>query len=128
MAPKVSPLKGMSVADWVKKKSKGWQQKTVNALIKTVKAAAPGAVFEIKWGQPVFSSNGPLGWIRPAKEHVTLGFWRGAELDDPNGVLEGGARMKHLKVGEGELDAALVKRFVRQAVALNAEKGDPTRR
>ena len=51
-------------------------------------------------------------------------------MEDTHEALEGeGTRMKHVKVR----DAAAIPRdaisdYVRQAVALNAEKGDPTRR
>ncbi len=129
MAPKVSPSKGMKVSDWVKKKSGGWQQKKLNALIAAVKKAAPAAELEIKWGQPVFSAGGPLGWLRPAKAHVTIGFWRGAELDDEGGVLEGGPRMKHLKLHEDDpVDPRQISAWVRQALQLNRSKGDPTKR
>lgn len=128
--PKASPLKGMKVADWVKQKSTGWQQKKLNALITAVKKAAPGAQLQIKWGQPVFSAGGPLGFMRPAKAHVTIGFWRGAELDDPSGVLEGdGTRMKHLKLKEEDaVDAKQIATWVKQAMELNRTKGDPTKR
>ena len=127
---KVSPAKGMKVTDWVKSKSAGWHQKKLNALIAAVKQAAPKAEFAVKWGQPVFSVNGPVGFLRPAKAHVTLGFWRGAELDDPDGVLEGsGSRMKHLKLGEDDaVDPKRIAAWVKQCVALNKTKGDPTAR
>ena len=129
MAPKVSPSKGMKVSDWVKKKAGAWQQKKLTALIAAVKKAAPKAELQIKWGQPVFSEGGPLGWLRPAKAHVTLGFWRGAELDDDDGLLEGGPRMKHLKLREEDpVDARRIQAWVKQALALNRAKGDPTSR
>lgn len=44
--------------------------------------------------------------------HVNVGFFRGAELDDPDGLLEGtGKLMRHVKLGAGrEVDArALTK-------------------
>jgi hypothetical protein len=77
----------------------------------------------------VFSANGPFAFIKPAKNHVTIGFWRGADLDDPRGLLEGnGVRMKHLKIpAPGTFDRAVLTAFVKQAVTLNAQKGDPTR-
>ena len=127
---KVSASKGLSVDDWVKQKSTGWQQKKLKALIGAVKKAAPDAELAIKWGQPVFSANGPLAFLRPAKAHVTLGFWRGAELKDPDGVLEGdGQRMKHWKLGEDDaVDSKRVAAWVKEATELNRSKGDPTRR
>jgi hypothetical protein len=44
-------------------------------------------------------------------------------------VLEGdGDRMKHIKLRSASLDQPLLRDFIRQAVALNAAKGDPTKR
>jgi hypothetical protein len=128
VTPKVSPLRGMSVEDWVATKTEGWQKSVVTRLVRLVKRVAPEATVAIKWGQPVFEHHGPMAFIKPAKAHVTFGFWRGAELTDAAGVLEGGERMKHVKVTSlGGLDEPALETFVREACALNASKGDPTR-
>ena len=68
--------------------------------------------------------------MKGAKKHLTFGFWRGIELDDPQGKLEGsGEKMRHLKIKSlQELDTALITGYLRQAVALNAEKGNPTQK
>jgi hypothetical protein len=77
----------------------------------------------------VFHEIGPFAFIKPAKNHLTVGFWRGAELDDPERVLVGGDRMRHLKLmGPNDLDERQLVRFVKNAVTLNRQKGDPTKR
>ncbi len=127
--PKVSALRGMSVDGWVAAKAKGWQSDVVQRIFDVMREAVPAATVSIKWGQPVFESNGPLAYVRVAKAHVTLGFWRGAELKDPKGVLEGsGTRMAHVKLGQDGFDAKLLTGFAKEAAKLNASKGDPTRR
>ncbi len=127
--PKTSPLKGTSVDAWVKAKTSGWHAQVIGRLIALAKRAAPDATVSIKWAQPVFELNGPFAFIKPAKGHVTFGFWRGAELGDPAGALEGGDRMKHVKITEADgLNEARLAAFVREAVALNRAKGDPTKR
>jgi hypothetical protein len=127
--PKVSPLRGMAVADWVKSKTKDWQTPIVNRLLDIVKRGAPQSTVSIKWGRPVVELGGPLAWIMPASAHVTFGFWRGAELSDAANVLEGGARMKHLKIRQTDaLDEKRLVAFVREAADLNRKKGDPTKR
>ena len=127
---KVSPSKGMTVDAWVKAKTKGWQGEMVNKLLKVARSAAPGAEIAIKWNQPVLVHNGPVAYIKPASAHVTFGFWRGGELDDPEGMLEGsGDRMKHIKLrGPHDARHPAVRGFVRHAASLNRAKGDPTRR
>jgi hypothetical protein len=126
---KVSPLRGTLVDDWAKKLT-GWQADAVKIIRALVARHAPGATLVVKWGQPVWEQNGPFAWLKPAAKHVSFGFWRGAELDDPDGHLEGaGDRMRHLKVtSTAGLKALPVADFVKQAVALNGAKGDPTKR
>ncbi len=127
--PSISPLRGMAVDEWVKKKAGGWHGQVVEQLIALVRKAAPDATASIKWAQPVFEVGGPFAFIKVAKAHVTFGFWRGAELKDPNSVLEGGAVMRHMKIASTEdVDEKVIASFVRQAVALNHAKGDPTAR
>jgi hypothetical protein len=126
---KVSPLKGMPVAEWVKTKMKGWQSDVVSRLLAAAGRAAPDATVSIKWGQPVFEHGGPVAFIKPAKAHITFGFWRGAELKDAAGILEGGSRMKHMKIDSpAALDEARVVAYFREAVELNRRKSDPTKR
>ncbi len=127
---KVSPLRGMSVADWTKKHTSGWQTEAVTRLVGIVRAAAPEAVHAIKWSQPIFEHNGPFAFIKPAKAHLSFGFWRGADIEDrTGGKLERGDRMGHVKFrAVGEIDDAALRDMVRQAVRLNAELGSPTKR
>jgi hypothetical protein len=126
---KESPLKGMPVEQYIATKMTGWQAETAKKLVALVRATAPEANVAVKWGQPVFELNGPFAYLKPAKAHLTFGFWRGAELDDPERLLSGGDRMSHLKLVEpGTHDARALRALVRQAVKLNREKGDPTKR
>jgi hypothetical protein len=120
---------GKSVDDYVGSLS-GWQREAVEALRALAREAAPGAGESIKWGQPVYEQNGPVAWMKAHASSVNFGFWRGAELDDPAGLLEGeGDRMRHVKVREGAaLPAEELRRLIGEAVRLNQEKGDPTRR
>lgn len=127
--PKVSPLRGMPVDEWIAKKASGWHKTVVDRLLRLVRKSAPAASVSIKWGQPVVEHGGPMAFIKVAKAHVTFGFWRGAELTDDAGVLEGGERMKHVKITSPDaIDERMLSAFVKQAAALNAAKGDPTRR
>lgn len=49
-----------------------------------------------------------FAYVNTFKSHVNVGFFRGAVLDDPDGLLDGsGKRMRHVKVTPGrEPDAA----------------------
>ena len=127
--PKVSPLRGTNVDDWAKKLT-GWQADAMKIIRALVSRHAPDATLVMKWGQPVWEQNGPFAWLRPAAKHVSFGFWRGAELNDPDGHLEGeGDRMRHLKMTSAkDVETLPIEGFVKQAIALNGSKGDPTKR
>ena len=125
----VSELRGVSMETW-SKRLKGWHVDALRIIRALVARHAPAATLSIKWGQPVWEHKGPMAFARPAKNHLTFGFWRGAELKDPDGVLEGdGDRMRHVKITSAEHAYSLpLEDFVKQAVKLNEKKGDPTKR
>ena len=54
--------------------------------------------------------DAPFAYVAAFKAHVNVGFFQGASLDDPHGLLEGsGKRMRHVKLrwGAPVNDAAL---------------------
>jgi hypothetical protein len=54
--------------------------------------------------------DAPFGYVNSFKSHVSVGFFYGALLEDPAGLLEGsGKRMRHVKLGPARQlsDAAL---------------------
>lgn len=104
-----------------------WRATTVAQLRRVVDDAAPEAKGTIKWAQPVWESNGPFAYVKAFGRSVNIGFWRGVQLDDPAGILEGdGDRMKHVTLREGDLvPADALGGFVRQAIELNRELGSP---
>lgn len=106
-----------------------WQQDLLKEVRGIIKEAAPEADESIKWAQPVYESNGPFAYIKAFKSHVNFGFWRGIDLDDPTGLLEGsGDKMRHVKLtGPEDIQAAEFKAFVKGAITLNQTKGDPTK-
>jgi len=105
------------------------QAKIVSALRKVILKAAPEAEESFKWAQPVYESGGPFCYIKAFKSSVNFGFWRGVDLDDPDGRLEGsGQKMRHVKIEQSsQIDEKAFAAFVQQAIRLNAIKGDPSR-
>ena len=106
-----------------------WQGDIVSEVRRILLQAAPEADEAIKWAQPVYSLNGPFAYIKAFKSVVNFGFWRGADIDDPGGLLQGsGEKMRHIKLIDlGEIDEPAFTDFIQQAVKLNLTKGDPTR-
>ena len=58
-----------------------------------------------------------FAYVNAFTAHVNVGFFRGAELPDPDGLLEGDGRfMRHVKLGPGrEVDAAALTDLIETA-------------
>ena len=59
----------------------------------------------------------PFGYVNVFKAHLNVGFYFGAELPDPAGLLEGsGKRMRHVKLKPGrELDSSALMSLITAA-------------
>lgn len=67
-----------------------------------------------------------FAYVNAFKAHVNVGFYQGASLADPAGLLEGaGKRMRHVKVRWGEpVDAGALNALIAAAYAdINARQG-----
>ncbi len=106
-----------------------WQQEVSRALRKLILETAPEAAEAVKWSHPVFELGGPFAYIHPYENHINFGFWHGASLPDPRGLLEGsGDEMRHVKLtGMRDLNQAALRELIRAAVDLNRTLGDPIR-
>jgi hypothetical protein len=105
---------------------------TVEAAIRTVKAAAPKADEITYRSRPPRSSSAMWKLVRYAVDgenvvgvgtfpnHSTLFFYRGRELDDKGGLLQGTGKDSRYVTLRGPADAEqpAVKRLVRQAFKL----------
>ena len=58
-----------------------------------------------------------FGYVNAFRAHVNVGFFRGADLPDPRGLLEGTGRvMRHVKLRPGrEVDAAALRELIYRA-------------
>jgi hypothetical protein len=59
-------------------------------------------------------ADAAFAYVNAFKAHVNVGFFRGAELSDPDCLLEGtGKFMRHVKLRpEGDLDATALSKLV----------------
>lgn len=72
-----------------------------------------------------------FGYVNAFKDHVNVGFFRGAEIPDPAGLLEGtGKFMRHVKLAPGrDFNAAVLARLIETAyVDMKARVEDELRR
>ena len=93
----------------------------VSSLRELVLKIAPNAKEEIKYGGLVFVSDKRLFcgiFIR--KNHISVEFDRGAEMQDPDNFLEGsGTRRRHLKIFQKEdIKKKKTEYYIRQSFAL----------
>ena len=80
---------------------------------------------ECKWGKPTFLADGKnIVILQGFKEYFALGFFRGALLEDPKKVLvqlgqtNAGRVMKFTSAKEIRANAATIKAYVREAIAV----------
>jgi hypothetical protein len=61
--------------------------------------------------------DAPFGYVNVFTAHVNVGFYQGASLNDPAGLLEGaGKRMRHVKLRPGAaMDAAALRGLIEAA-------------
>ena len=64
-------------------------------------------------------ADAPFGYVNVFKAHVNVGFFLGAELEDPAGLLLGNGKcMRHVKVKPGaDLDFAALNALIDAAYA-----------
>src|SRR5262247_1668 len=72
----------------------------IKALRAFVKRCAPKLEESVKWGNGCWVRDKvPIAHVYSGKDHVQFGFFRGASLDDGEGLLEGKGRyVRHIKV------------------------------
>ncbi|WP_431098868.1 DUF1801 domain-containing protein [Polaromonas aquatica] len=107
----------------------GWRRATVEQVRAAVLNSATLDEV-IKWGHLVYLSNGPVLLIRAEETRVLFGFWRGQRLREMDSLLKPGGKyeMATREFHEGEeVNAALLRRLVKEAVRLNKTLGDPTK-
>lgn len=90
-------------------------------LRELVRKELPEAKEELKWGRPVYSLNHIVCYLAAASDHANLGFYRGIELRDPKGLLEGdGKKLRHIKVfTREEIRRQWYRTLIRQAARLD---------
>jgi len=93
-------------------------QVIIRALRSFVKRSAPKLSEAVKWGNGCWiGSKGPVAYVYSDAEYVQFGFFHGASLKDPKGLLEGKAQyVRHIKVRKrSEIDEAAFAALLRQA-------------
>ena len=100
-----------------------WRGKTLARLRKLILDAVPDMTEEWKWGTAVWTNQGLVCSAAVFKGHVKLQFFKGAELEDPQGLFNTGTdakAMRSIDFGEGDqVDETALKALIRAAVTFN---------
>jgi hypothetical protein len=90
---------------------------------KVIRAQLKGATESIKWGWPFWTGRKHICAIMALSDYVNIEFFRGMELPDPDGLLEGtGKLLRHVKIRK----PADARRKVLAALLKAAQKLDGT--
>lgn len=104
-----------------------WRGEMLTRIRELVLEAAPELTEEWKWDTPVWSQKGNVLAFGAFKDHIKLNFFKGASLDDPNGLFNAGLEAKATRgidFNEGdEIDESSMKELVRAAVDYNLSGG-----
>lgn len=94
---------------------------TAAELRRLVLDACPDFTESIKWGNPVYELSGKVCYLGATKAYVSLGFFNGAALHDPDGIIEGtGKKMRHVKVRDlNETARKQLTSYVKEAAELD---------
>lgn len=90
----------------------------IRALRRFVGRAEPRLAEAVKWGNGCWvGGSGPVAYVYSGTDHVQFGFFRGASLKDPKGLLEGkGAYVRHTKLRAAtDIDERAFTALLRQA-------------
>ncbi len=114
--------------DEIISRSPDWAQKILNELRSIILDC--GLQEAVKWGAPVYTHHGNVVGIVGLKNYVSLWFYEGAQLSDPEKVLiASGENTQALRqwrfTSVQEIDPKKVTAYVNEA-ALNSEKGIKT--
>ncbi len=100
-----------------------WRGSTLTILRESILQSHDDLAEEWKWGTPVFSYKGLVCALGAFKDHVKINFFKGAQLQDPDGLFNSGKSaktMRSINLNEGEtVDIEKLKRLIINACTLN---------
>jgi hypothetical protein len=103
-----------------------WRGQRMADLRTLINNAAPDLKEDWKWGTPTWTSKGNVVSLGAFKEHVKVNFFKGASLDDPEGLFNAGLEAKttrSIDLRESDLiDQPALSDLVRAAAAADAGK------
>ena len=86
-------------------------------LRKLIKDTDSEIIETLKWGMPNYEKDGDICALRAGNGYISLQFYNGTNLDDPDSLLQGsGKKMRHIKVwDETKITERLLIDWIKQA-------------
>ncbi|MGH7204485.1 MAG: DUF1801 domain-containing protein [Candidatus Levyibacteriota bacterium] len=101
----------------------GWRGELMTKLRKLIHEADPEITEDWKWEVGVYVHNGMVCAVSAFKDHVKINFFKGAQLKDPDKLINAGLESKKnraIDFSEGkEIKEDLIKKLIQEAVSLN---------
>lgn len=98
------------------------KKQLIETIDSFVMKAVPKSTKVPKYGGTLYTlkpdeKEGQFCGVFPYKTHVQLSFSKGASLDDPDGLLEGGGKFRrHLNFNRiDDVDGKVIRRFCKEA-------------
>ncbi len=116
-------MEKMSVDEFVQAKVLPELQPVVGMIRELMKECAPQAEELISYGIPAYRIKRIVAVISPTKKDITFSFSRGAQFEDPYGLLRGvGKSSKHVKLKNTQsANLEALRYYIQQAVAFDAK-------
>lgn len=93
-------------------------------VLNLIRTQAPKLQVENHWGHPWFVGTDMVFAVGAFARHVSVEFWRGSTVPDPDHLLEGtGKNLRHVKVRSiEEVTSPRFVRLLQRAVALDRKE------
>jgi hypothetical protein len=103
-----------------------WRGELCRQLRQMINGSHPDLKEEWKWNAAVWTCDGLVCSVSPFKKHVSIHFFKGAAMQDAQGLFNSGLdakTMRTIKLTENEsVDEAKFQDLVREAISLNSRR------
>ena len=103
-----------------------WRGKMMGKLRALINESSPELKEEWKWGNAVWTAKGNACGLGAFKDHVKVVFFKGAHLEDPQGLFNGGLDAKESRAIDlrqsDTINEAGLKAFILAAIDYNRAK------
>ena len=101
-----------------------WKRDIARELRQVIRTAGPKLAEEVKWGFPCYTAGGKcVCGFMDMKTSVNFVLYQGAELDDPEDLIEGtGKLMRHVKLFlPRDIHKSAFTKFIKESIRLAKE-------